>query len=568
MPTHSLPTYLHQVTRRVLAVRGVTDESRLDLSLANLLTPERFTGIYEAVDIIVDVAKSSGKILIVGDYDADGATSTALALEALSAMGIENTSHLVPDRFEFGYGLSPELVELAQKKYNPSLIITVDNGISSVEGVSRAQQFGIRVVITDHHLPGEVLPDAEAIVNPCLPGNSFESRHLAGVGVVFYLLGAIRARLKKTDWFTRRSIKIPNLGSFVDLVALGTVADLVPLDENNRRLVWAGLKLIKSGRGNKGIAELIKQSGKSLSTLTTEDLAFSVAPRLNAAGRMSNMSLGIDCLTEKDEGKRQLAAKTLSDLNVQRKRIERGVQEEAVQIVDEISSGYRQEKIPVGFCLHQENWHQGVVGIVASRIKEMFYRPAVIFARGKDNELKGSARSIEGLHIRDVLAEVSAKRPGVICRFGGHAMAAGVTLDRVNLEKFRTGFYEILEETLNENLLARTIITDGPLETADFDIALAKELVTVSPWGQGFPEPTFDGVFDIMDSKVVGEEHVRMVLEVPGTNLRLSAIGFNVSDQSWWKKGIRAELVFKLKVNRYRAQESLQLNILYGSVAG
>ena len=565
--THNLPESLKDVTCRVLTARGVMDAERLDLSLAKLLSTEKFSGIFEAADIVIEVAKSKGKILIVGDYDADGATSTALALTVLSSMGIKNTGHIIPNRFEFGYGLSVELVETAFEKYKPDLILTVDNGISSVEGVERAKKLGIRVVITDHHLPGDHLPLAEAIVNPCLANNNFQSRNLAGVGVIFYLLGAIRAKLRESDWFVRRSIPVPNLGSFVDLVALGTVADLVPMDDNNRRLVSAGLRLIKSGRGNKGILALLKQAGRSLSTLNADDLAFAVAPRLNAAGRMSNMSLGIDCLTEKDNEACARSAKTLSDLNDQRKKVENTMQEQAILIAEEIVNDYKKEELPFGFCLYKESWHEGVVGIVASRLKEVFYRPVIIFAMGKDNQLKGSARSIEGIHIRDVLAEASAKNPSLIKRFGGHAMAAGLTLRPEMLEEFNIIFSNILSKKMNQSLIQQTIVTDGVLEAADFELALAKELYEVTPWGQGFPPPTFDGDFDIMYTRIVGGLHVSLLLGLPGSDKQLYAIAFNALEERWCAKGVKARLVYKLMVNYYRGRESLQLNILYGTVA-
>ena len=563
---HNLPSTLKDVTCRVLAGRGIVNTDQLDLSLSNLFTNDKFSGIYKAADIIIEVAESKGKILIVGDYDADGATSTALGLLAFSSMGIEHIDHLIPNRFDLGYGLSPELVEVAHELHQPDLILTVDNGITSVNAVERAKEIGIKVVITDHHLPGNMLPAADALVNPCLEGNSFESNNLAGVGVVFYLLGAIRERLKKKGWFAKKSLEVPKLIAFIDLVALGTIADLVSLDQNNRRMVQAGLRLIRSGKGNIGIRALLSQTGRNIKTLSAEDLAYSVAPQLNAAGRMSNMSLGIECLLATDEAASMSRARKLFELNNQRKLVERNMQDQAIQIVEEIVNHQKQQGLPDGFCLYKDDWHEGVVGIVASRIKEIFHRPAVIFAKGKDGVLKGSARSIKGLHIRDVLAEIAHENPSLIFRFGGHAMAAGLSLSATKIREFSELFSSVLSKQMNKSLLQETIITDGSLDAADFDLALAKELSEISPWGQGFPAPTFDGVFDIIKSKVVGIRHVSLILGMSDSAKQVSAIAFNAFEESWWVEKSKVKLVFRLTVNHYREKESLQLNILHGTL--
>ena len=563
---HNLPSTLKDVTCRVLAGRGVLNTDQLDLSLSKLFTNDKFSGIYKAADIIIEVAESKGKILIVGDYDADGATSTALGLLAFSSMGIEHIDHLIPNRFDLGYGLSPELVEVAHKLHQPDLILTVDNGITSVNAVERAKEIGIKVVITDHHLPGDRLPAADALVNPCLEGNAFESNNLAGVGVVFYLLGAIRERLKSKGWFAKKSIEVPKLVSFIDLVALGTVADLVSLDQNNRRMVQAGLRLIRSGKGNLGILALLSQAGRNLATLTAEDLAYSVAPQLNAAGRMSNMSLGIECLLATDKAVSVSRAQKLFELNNQRKLVERNMQDEAIQIVGEIVNNQKQQVLPDGFCLYKEDWHEGVVGIVASRVKEIFHRPTVVFAKGKNGVLKGSARSIKGLHIRDVLAEIANEKPTLISRFGGHAMAAGLSLSSAKITEFRELFSSILSKQMNESLLQEIITTDGSLDATDFDLELAQELSEVSPWGQGFPAPTFDGVFDIIRSRVVGIRHVSLLLGVPNSAQQVSAIAFNALEESWWVEKSKVKLIFRLTVNDYRDRESLQLNILHGAL--
>ena len=565
-PEHNLPSTLKDVTCRVLAGRGILSMEELDLSLSKLFTNDKFSGIYKAADVIIEVAKSNGKILIVGDYDADGATSTALGLLVLKSMGIEHVDHLIPSRFDLGYGLSPELVEVAHELHHPDLILTVDNGITSVNAVERAKEIGIKVVITDHHLPGNVLPVADALVNPCLDDNAFESNNLAGVGVVFYLLGAIRERLKAIGWFAKKSLKVPKLVAFIDLVALGTVADLVFLDQNNRRMVQAGLRLIRSGKGNTGILALLSIAGRDLTTLSAEDLAYSVAPQLNAAGRMSNMSEGIECLLATDEATSMNRARKLFELNNQRKLVERNMQDEAIQIVGEIVNQKKQQELPDGFCLYKEDWHEGVVGIVASRIKEIFHRPTVVFGRGKDGVLKGSARSIKGVHIRDVLAEIAHEEPSLILRFGGHAMAAGLSLSASKIVEFSDLFSSILAKKINESLLQEIITTDGSLGVADFDLALAKELSEISPWGQGFPAPTFDGVFDIIRSKVVGTRHVSLVLGIPDTAQQVAAIAFNALEESWWVEKSQVKLIFRLTVNRYRERESLQLNILHGTL--
>ncbi len=552
-----LPGGLHPVLAALYAARGVGSPDELEYSLGNLLPPRQLKGIGRAVAVLRDAVVHDSSILIVGDFDADGATSTALAMRALRMMGAARVDYLVPNRFEYGYGLTPEIVAVAARR-QPDLIITVDNGISSVDGVNAAGDLGIAVLITDHHLPGERLPDAAAIVNPNQPGDTFPSKHLAGVGVVFYLMMALRARLREEGWFARRGIAEPKLAQLLDLVALGTVADVVPLDYNNRILVAQGLARIRGGHCCAGIQALIELAGRRREQLVAADLGYAVGPRLNAAGRLDDMALGIECLlADTAAGARELAER-LDGLNRERRAIEQGMKGEALAIVDELRMEESAE-LPVGLCLFSENWHQGVIGILASRIKERLHRPVIAFAPGEGEEIKGSARSVPGLHIRDTLDAVAATHPELLRRFGGHAMAAGLTLHRDHLESFRRAFDREVRRHLSPEDLYGRIHSDGELPAAHLNLELAELLRRGGPWGQGFPEPLFDGVFEVVRWRVVGERHLKLVLRPPLEELQLDAIAFNSSIRQWPEEAARVEVAYRLAVNEYRERRSLQL---------
>ena len=552
-----LPGELHPVLAALYAARGVRSPDELEYSLGNLLSPRLLKGIGRAVAVLRDAVVHDSSILIVGDFDADGATSTALAVRALRMMGAARVDYLVPNRFEYGYGLTPEIVAVAARR-QPDLIITVDNGISSVDGVNAAGDLGIAVLITDHHLPGERLPDAAAIVNPNQPGDTFPSKHLAGVGVVFYLMMALRARLREEGWFARRGIAEPKLAQLLDLVALGTVADVVPLDYNNRILVAQGLARIRGGHCCAGIRALVELAGRRREQLVAADLGYAVGPRLNAAGRLDDMALGIECLlADTAAGARELAEQ-LDGLNRERRAIEQGMKGEALAIVEELRMEESAE-LPVGLCLFSENWHQGVIGILASRIKERLHRPVIAFAPGEGEEIKGSARSVPGLHIRDTLDAVAATHPELLRRFGGHAMAAGLTLHRDHLESFRRAFDREVRRHLSPEDLYGRIHSDGELPAAHLNLELAELLRRGGPWGQGFPEPLFDGVFEVVRWRVVGERHLKLVLRPPLEELQLDAIAFNSSIRQWPEEAARVEVAYRLSVNEYRERRSLQL---------
>ncbi len=557
----SLPEGLHPVLSRVFHLRGVRDGRELDHSLHRLLPAQGLKGIWEAVSVLVEMLRKGAPILVIGDFDADGATSTALAVRALSAMGAGEVGFLVPNRFRYGYGLTPEIVEVAAER-EPGLIVTVDNGISSVAGVEAARARGIPVLITDHHLPGERLPEAVAIVNPNQPGDRFPSKNLAGVGVIFYLMLALRTRLREEEWFARRGLVEPNLADLLDLVALGTVADVVPLDHNNRILVAQGLARIRGGRCCAGIQAILDVAGRRQSDLVAADLGFAVGPRLNAAGRLDDMSLGIECLlAESPEEARPLAAR-LDELNRERRAIEDGMKAEALAILEGLQMD-ETEDLPVGLCLYGENWHQGVIGILASRIKERLHRPVIAFAPGEGDELKGSARSVPGLHIRDALDAVAARHPEMLRKFGGHAMAAGLTLHRESLEPFRRAFDQEVRRHLTEADLCGEILSDGELLPEHLDLELAEAIRCSAPWGQGFPEPLFDGVFEVVRRRVVGERHLKLLLKPPRSDRLLDAIAFNTVDDHWPETVKEVSLAYRLDVNEYRGRRLLQLVVEY-----
>lgn len=548
---------LHPLLARTYAARGITDPAQLNLDLASLWDPGGLLHTDRAARRLAEALAGRQSILLVGDFDADGATSCALAVRALRAFGAERVDYLVPNRFDYGYGLSPEIVTLA-RGLSPDLIITVDNGISSIDGVAAASAAGIDVLVTDHHLPGEVLPDAGIIVNPNQPGCEFPSKHLAGVGVIFYVMLALRRHLREAGWFEQRSLAIPHLGQFLDLVALGTVADVVPLDHNNRILVQAGLQRIRAGRACAGIRALLAVAGRNPSSLVAADLGFAVGPRLNAAGRLDDMSIGIECLLCDDESAAQAYASQLDQFNRDRRRIERDMEEEALRLLAEthIDSALA----PAALALYDPGWHQGVVGILASRLRERVHRPVIAFASTGDGELKGSARSIPGVHIRDVLANIDARHPGLLRKFGGHAMAAGLSLASGRLDEFALALAEEVQRVASPADLEALLYSDGDLAPAEFDLALAEELRAAGPWGQQFPEPVFDGCFEVVSQRLVGERHLKLVLRLPGTERLLDAITFNIDPTVWPDREVKMLfVVYRLDVNEFRGQRSLQL---------
>jgi len=533
---------------RIYAARGITQKSEIEHSLARLETPNALSGIDEAVTLLASILTHHKRIMIVGDFDADGATSCALMVSGLRAMGAQHVDYLVPNRFEFGYGLTPEIVSVAREK-KPDLIITVDNGISSIKGVNYARQCNIDVLITDHHLPGKELPNANAIVNPNQKNCKFSSKNLAGVGVAFYLLSALRKKLRENKWFENRLE--PNMATYLDLVALGTIADVVSMDYNNRVLVQEGLRRMRAGKVRPGIQALLLLSGKNLSTLTSTDLAFGVAPRLNAAGRLDDISIGIECLLSEDETRAHLLARKMDQFNLERREIEAEMKQQALQSLGEI---YVSGDMAVGICLFEKEWHQGVVGIVASRIKEKFHRPVIAFAPVSDSEMKGSARSIPGLHIRDALDAIAARNPGLIDKFGGHAMAAGLSLHPDHYLKFKSEFDLEARQWLSAEDLEDVIISDGAY--TDFKVRAVRELLQACPWGQGFSEPIFDDEFEIVEQRIVGGKHLKLKLRHLKEDRVLDGIAFNIDRLV---EGRHRRVVYRVGVNEWRGRETVQL---------
>ncbi|MDB9952215.1 single-stranded-DNA-specific exonuclease RecJ [Porticoccaceae bacterium] len=555
----NFPEHIDPLLQRIYQARGVNNQAELDRQLSCLPKPASMQGIPAAVARLVVALEEKHQVMIVGDFDADGATSSALMVLALTAMGYANVEFLVPNRFDYGYGLTPEIVDLAAQK-NPQLIITVDNGISSVDGVAHANSLGIEVIVTDHHLPGTVLPAAVAIVNPNQPGCEFPSKNLAGVGVAFYLLSALRAELRAQDWFVKQNRVEPNMASWLDLVALGTVADVVPLDQANRALVHQGLLRIRSGRCRPGIQALLRIAGKNPARLVATDLGFAIGPRLNAAGRLDDISLGIQCLLTEDSELAMNTARALDELNQDRKLIEQDMQREALTIVEKLAFDTETE-LPSALCLFQPDWHQGVVGLLASRIKEKYHRPVIAFARGDNGELKGSSRSIPGLHIRDALDAVATQNPGLITKFGGHAMAAGLSLDEGKLAEFQQAFEQQVAKSLSADDLQAKLVTDGSLESQQLSMQTAELLRESGPWGQLFPEPSFDGDFVIVQQRIVGEKHLKLVLApVDQPQLAIDAIWFNIDTAAWPNLNAgTVRCVYRLDINEFRGQETLQL---------
>jgi single-stranded-DNA-specific exonuclease len=545
---------------RIYRARGIAAETELERELASMIPPDRMGGLEEAVAVLFDAIRDDRRILIVGDFDADGATSCALAVLVLRAFGHRQVQFLVPNRFEFGYGLTPEIVEHA-RDLNPELIVTVDNGISSVSGVAAANKLGWQVVVTDHHLAGPVLPQAEALVNPNLPDNDFPSKALAGVGVIFYVLLGLRSRLRSAGWFEQGGITVPNMADFLDLVALGTVADVVPLDRNNRILVHQGLKRIRSGRCRPGITAILRVAGRSPARAQAADMGFAVGPRLNAAGRIDDMSLGIECLLAEDPDRAHELAAELDRLNRERRTIEGEMKQQAEAVLETWSPNDTDE-LPWGLCLYQARWHQGVIGILASRIKERYHRPVIAFAPGGDGLLKGSARSIPGLHIRDVLDELAVQRPALLQKFGGHAMAAGMTLRENDFNAFAQAFDEVVRTHLQPDDLNAVLHSDGAITQNEMTLDTAREIINGGPWGQGFAEPLFDGLFEVLSSRVVGEKHWKLVLCPAGGDLAIDAIAFNACE-TLPVMPQRVHAAYRLDENEWQGRISLQLRIEY-----
>ncbi len=552
---------IHPLLRRLLAQRGITQSHEIHHELSELVDPFLMKGMQQAVDRLLAALRFKQKIIIVGDFDADGATSTTLALLVLEKMGFTNVGFMVPNRFEYGYGLSEAIVdELAWQK--PDLLITVDNGISSIAGVAKSNSLGIDVIVTDHHLPGAELPKAVAIINPNQPECGFPGKNLAGVGVVFYLMIALRKVLRENRWFEEQGIAEPNLANYLDLVALGTVADVVPLDFYNRILVAQGIKRLRGGHMRPGIRHLLQIASKDYRYLSSIDLGFTLGPRLNAAGRLDDMTQGIMLLVTESEELAAELAQALDDFNRDRRSIEQQMQKEALLIVDEITSSL--DEIPRGFCLFHEDWHQGVVGLVASRIKEKFHRPVIAFARADSddvNEVKGSGRSIKGIHLRDVLDEIATTHAGLLDKFGGHAMAAGLSLTLDKLQSFQSAFDDVLANIQDDSLFEAVIESDGEVEAKDMNLYTAQLIRDAMPWGQHLPEPLFDGEFYLLNQLIVGTRHLKMQVALNASDkYGIDAIHFNCDENEWPNtRAHKVALVYRLSINHYRGEQSLQL---------
>lgn len=550
------PAGLHPLLWRIYRSRGVRAADELERELSALIPPERMAGTDDAVAALAGALEDGRRILVVGDFDADGATSCALAVLALRAFGHAAVDFLVPNRFTFGYGLTPEIVDHARERA-PDLLVTVDNGISSVAGVAAANALGWEVVVTDHHLAGTQLPAARALVNPNLAGNPFPSKALAGVGVIFYVMLALRGHLRGTGWFSRRGIAEPNMADFLDLVALGTVADVVPLDRNNRILVHHGLMRIRSGRCRPGITALLRIAGRNPARVQAADMGFFVGPRLNAAGRLDDMSRGIACLLTDDPEQALALATELDRLNRERRDIEDGMKQQAEELLATIA-GEDPESLPWGLCLYQPEWHQGVIGILASRIKERYQRPVIAFAAAGDGLLKGSARSIPGLHIRDALDEVAVRAPGLLEKFGGHAMAAGMSIAGERFTEFATVFDEVVRTHLAPDDLRAVIHSDGAVAASELTLETARAIVDGGPWGQGFPEPMFDDRFEVVDSRVVGDRHWKLKVRPVSGRDTFDAIAFNGVE----KLPVLPQVVhaaYRLDENEWQGRVRLQL---------
>ncbi|MBM4875510.1 single-stranded-DNA-specific exonuclease RecJ [Vibrio parahaemolyticus] len=561
-----LPDSIPPILKRIYINRGITDIAQLETSARGLHSYQKLGGIEQAVELLFQAIQEQKRIIVVGDFDADGATSSALSVLALRMLGSNNVDYLVPNRFEDGYGLSPEVVDQALE-LGAEMIMTVDNGVSSIEGVRYAKENGITVLVTDHHLPGQVLPEVDAMVNPNLDSCTFPSKALAGVGVAFYLMMALCVHMRKHNWFAQQGMQEPKLMELIDLVALGTVADVVPLDENNRILVHQGLQRIRAGKARPGIQALIEVAKRDARRLVASDFGFALGPRINAAGRLDDMSFGVELLMCNNIHAARRMASELDGLNQTRKEIEEGMKQEAMAFCERLQFGENTE-LPYGLALFQRDWHQGVIGILASRIKEKYHRPVIAFADGGEGTIKGSCRSIPGLHMRDALDFIDTQNPGLIIKFGGHAMAAGLTIKEQDFERFSRLFDEVVKKELDEAALKGVILSDGELKPEEFSMHVAEQLRAGGPFGQAFPEPIFDGEFKVLHQKLVGEKHLKLMLEPlykgHPTNVMIDGIAFNIDLRRWPDASVKTvRLAYKLDVNEFRGNQSLQLMVDY-----
>jgi len=552
-PTHtsSFSESVHPLLQRIYRNREVVDDTQIKTELSALLPFQQLLNIEDAATLLAQMLQQQKRILIIGDFDADGATSTALAMDALKKLGAQHVDYLIPNRFEFGYGLTPEIVAVAAQR-EPALLITVDNGISSHAGVEKAKSLGMKVLITDHHLSADTLPCADVIVNPNQPKDHFPSKSLAGVGVIFYVMLALRSRLRELNWFQENNIAEPNMTQFLDLVALGTVADVVPLDQNNRILIQQGLKRIRLGMARHGIQALLQASHRVAQKISASDLGFVVAPRLNAAGRLDDMSLGVSCLLSDSWLDALRLAYELDTLNRERREIETDMIEQAEKLLEKITL----QAVPSAICLYEPDWHQGVIGILAGRIKDKYHRPTIVFAKINEHELKGSARSIAQIHLRDTLALIDTKYPDLIEKFGGHAMAAGLTLKLSHFPEFSRIFHETIATQLTAENMQNVLHSDGELLAEEFTTETAKIIRDCGPWGQGFPEPLFDGYFHIVEQRLINEKHLRLLLKPQHTEICLEAIAFN---RNVLLQQETIQMAYRLAIDEYKGNQKLQL---------
>ncbi len=545
--------------QRVYALRGITSMQELDYTTRNLCNYDNLDGTQTAVEIVYSAMQNNKRIMIVGDFDTDGATSTALTVKALKKMGCQHVDYIIPNRFDDGYGLSISVIKRALFK-KADLIITVDNGVSAIEAVEFAKQSNLTVIITDHHLCPEQLPAADAIINPNLPNCSFPSKHLAGVGVAFYFMSALRAKLRQENWFRTHNLEEYNLASLLDLVALGTIADVVKLDHNNRILVHQGINRIRSGYCCAGIKALLHIARKDPVSFTSTDLAYYIAPRLNAAGRMDNMSLSVELLLCDDYDSALKQASDLDMLNNDRKLIEQTMYKEALSYIQELEQ--QQSSFPNLLVVYHPEWHQGIIGILSARLKDKHYRPVICFASTEEGILKGSGRSIAGIHLRDLLDELDQNHPDLLVSFGGHAMAVGLSIRENDLERFRKHFETLIDKRLNANTLEQIIETDGEIDSQDFNYAMAKQLKESGPWGEGFTEPTFDGDFIVHQQRLFAEKHLRLVLEPKNGGPIIEGICFNVNLTQWPDNTIKnVKIVYQLDVDDFRGNQTAKLMI-------
>lgn len=551
---------LPEVMQRIYTARGIVDRNDLAYGLDQLLPFHQLSGIDQAVLLLYAALQQKKRIVIVGDFDVDGATGTAVAYGALQCFGAAYVGYCVPNRFDYGYGLSAALLPLIGEQ-KPDMLITVDNGISSIEGVRAAKKLGLQVLVTDHHLPGEKLPEADVIVNPNVADDAFPSKAMAGVGVIFYVMLALRRYCIEQSWFEQQSLDVPNMAQFLDLVALGTVADLVPLDKNNRVLVQQGMQRMRAGKARPGIKALMQVAGREHAFLRTSDLGFALGPRLNAAGRLQDMSLGVACLLAEDDAYAVRLATELDGINRERRSIESDMKQDAYGIVEQI---VLKGDVPWGLCLYEPHWHQGIVGLVASKIKEQYYRPTVVFAKAEDGYLKGSGRSIPGLHLRDLLAEIAAQQPDLITKFGGHAMAAGLSIRECDMPRFVKAFALAAQIALQTKQLSNDVLSDGELDEQHISLTMAELIEQGGPWGQGFEEPMFHGVFGLVSQRLVGEKHLKVSLQLQQSSKIVDGIAFYVDTSQWPNYRCKqVEIAYRLDINRFMGTKKVQLIIEY-----